>query len=242
MSQYQKGELVHTFSTTLKRRRERESHDGIQRVLIDDEAVEKGETYIFEVSRVQKGRNAGAEPFEFEATIHNTDYSFSIPKQVAKENDIYPGDYLTFNIFTREEKDGQEDIELSNTNGKKEDRFLDNINIYSTSNSPDGIASRVYSSECCEYLGDKTKPLLLLNKRNGKEETFRTSANESGNRFTLPINVRRRLELEDGDVCEVYKVNNSGEPKGIVEDNTKERIEEIYQMVSELYEAYDQNN
>jgi len=230
---------VHTFSTTLKRRRKEGRKNIIQRVLVDEEAVEKGETYIFEVSRIQK--SGEGESVEFEATIHNSDYSFSIPKQVAKENDIYPGDYLTFNIFTREEIDTQEDAGLDKMKDRSEDRFLDTISVREKGNEG-RIDSRANSSRVCDYLGEERKPLLIVNKRNGKETVYRTTTHKDRRRFSLRKPVREALDLEVGDTCEVYKVNNADEQKEVEENNTKERIEEIYQMVSELYEAYEQNN
>jgi len=240
MLQYQKGELVHTFSTTLKRRRTEEEQNIIQRVLIDDDAVKKGETYIFEVSRIQ--RSGEMEPIEFETSIHNSDYSFTFPKQVAEENDIYPGDYVTFNVFTRGGPDTQENAELDEMKDKSNSRFLDTFTAYSANDARDGLGSRGNSVCVGEYLGEETKPILVVNKRNEKEAVYRTSAHKDGRRFSLPISIRETLDLEAGDVCEVYKVNDEDGQDQPEEDSTQEQINQIYQMVSELYEAYEQDN
>jgi len=249
MPQYQIGELVHTFSTTLRRRaastgEEKEKFNLIQPIVVDCEDLEKGKKYIIEVNYPNK-KDRGA--VEFEARIHKSRRSFNIPKQFAKENNIYAGDFVTFNIFAREEAGGQKSIDLDEMKDKNRSRFLDTFTAYSAKDSPDGLGARGNSVRVAEYLGEETKPILIVNKRNEKEAVYRTSANLNQRRFSLPISIRESLDLEAGDTCEVYKVNGEDKEQQEEVDNTedgeaKERIEEIYQMVSELYEAYEQNN
>jgi len=127
----------------------------------------------------------------------------------------------------------------TNDNTDLANRLLGVANVAVDNTASDGCDSRLHCQAASRYLDNQGKEGLLKfrNKRNNKETVAESHSNYQSNKNCVhtSIDVRQNIDTEPGDEIELFRIDGG---EDIADTRTAERIEEMHEMVSEMYEAY----
>ncbi len=191
--------------------------------------IQPSTEYILDI--VNNGRThvdtSEIEPFR--VTTHNeSNNTFNIPKRLIDKHGIRPGHNVKINIY---EPAMPADFVQDFTDDAS---VIGRTEVIGDSDNKDGCACRLQEKATYEYLSSGKKSITFRNVEKKKEKTSVTSQNKVANRFSFPISVREDIDAEPGDLIELIKPRDEDVDKS----GDKEKIDEMYEMISELYEAY----
>ena len=191
--------------------------------------IEPNTEYILDI--VNNGRTnvdtSEIEPFRVK-THNESNNTFVIPKPIIDKHGIRPGHNVKINIYEpTEPTDFVQDF-------TDDASIIGRTEVIGDSDNRDGCACRLQEKNTYEYLSSGEKSLKFRNVEKKKEAIEVTSQNKVPNRFSFPISVREDINAEPGDLIELIKLSD----EDVEELGDKEKIDELYEMVSELYEAY----
>ena len=230
MTEKKVGEKVasirHTFG-----RNSNSDHTTAQNVSVGSkDEIERGAEYFVDLA------NSGRTEVDFSVIdpflvkIHSSQTSFSIPRKIIERNGILPGHSVLVNIHEVNEVKNGDEIFVDSS------KIVGRTEVVSDCTNSDGCHSSLENKTVYNHIGEGGAGVVFRNLRNGKEEFGFTSQNSDG-RFSFPISVRKQIEAEPGDLIEIVETNEENEQSfDVLESN--EKIDEMYEMVSELYEAY----
>lgn len=182
--------------------------------------------------------NAESESIaEYDTSVYSSGPRITLPRDVVKENNLRPGMKLRVMLWDFENK---KSTTSNNREGEQDKIRLDTDTVGSDESNEDGLSSRLRSEAVCSYLDkDIKKPLIYKNLSNGQQEEETVTQNKTRESFTFASHVRESLQVSEGDEIELLKPTNHDEQTELVKsEDTDEKVAEIHEMVSELYEAY----
>jgi len=224
------GSVRHTFGRT-DSNPEYATQQMVYLASID--GVEKDTEYFVEFKSAGRSNIDYSDQEPFLIKTHSSQCAFNVPRRILNENDILPGHCAFINLYEVDKvKDEQTDfIDDSSIIGR--------TTVVSNKSNSDNCRSSLRDKKIYKYIGDGEMNLKLRNVKNGKETYVLTSQNGSGRyEFSFPISKREALDAEPGDLIEVIDVdaeNDNDSSPGLPRD---EKIDAMYEMVSELYDAY----
>jgi hypothetical protein len=190
--------------------------------------LQHGTTYIFEIE-IHQGKNGKETLTKFATQPHEEGNSISIPLKVVKNHEeLQPGRTIRLTAY----KQNNVKNEIEQTGSSTTVLSVVKSDSSEKGKNSDGIKSGLPLGSQKKLLPDSEFFAQFRNLRNDEVDTELTEVWESKDWLSFPKPVRENLDVEIGDEIEIVVIDES--------DN-QQRIEEIYEMVSELYEAY-QNN
>jgi len=214
-------------------------HNVVSTVAITDVDLVAREDYIVEMHSLH-GKNGKKKVAEFETTVSQSGEVISIPKSVITSTDeIVPGRTVNFTFYeiSKEQEEDKEDLK------EKHSGLIGVGKALADCNNTDGCDSRLKSKTVARYINQNdVGRVKFKNRRNGHSVVDFTHADyaSNGSRFKFPYKTRREIGVEPGDMVEIYPAEENGPD---VEADTSEQIDaekinELYEMVSELHTAY----
>jgi len=185
--------------------------------------VENKEPVIVEVFR--RGEKLGS----YQNNIYKSGLGVTLKKSIIDDNDIEPGELLEI-ILYRTNRD-----EFENGN------VIDVVSPIRDPHMADDLDARLYSDKVAEHLGDEELLLKFHNTTNGKSAIGTSNSQyDSENTFYFPADVRKEIEAKRNDRIQIIiPEEEEKESVGEIEAKSREeRIDEIYEMVKELHDAY----
>jgi len=197
---------------------------------IDD--VERETEYFVDLTNSGRSGVDFSRIDPFIVTTHTSKTAFTIPIDIIREYDILPGHNVTIKIYEVEEvkTESAEFVDDSNVIGRPK--------VMSDNTSADGCSSRLIDSRAYDYIGEDAISLTFRNLKNDKQTTASgITRNEHDNGFTFPINVRKEIDASPKDLIEIIDADHGKEYQS-KEHRQSEKIDAMYEMISELYDAY----
>jgi len=222
-----KGEKVESIKHTFARN----DSDGVVTNISYsvDRNIQPSTDYILDIvnNGITHVDTSEIEPFRI--TTHNTtNNTFNIPKRLIDKHGIRPGHNVKINIY---EPAVPADFVQDFTDDAS---VIGRTEVIADSDNRDGCACRLQNKAAYEYLGSGEKRLKFRNVEKAKETTGAASQHKVANRFSFPISVRKDIDAEPGDLIELIKPKD----ESVEKLGHNEKTDEIYEMISELYEAH----
>ena len=222
----QKGMKIGEKTVTLKRHEGsyNDNNVNVQIPVSDVEDIVEGQHVIVKMKRVKNRSVEWSERFTRE--IHNTGKKFSIPQDIIRDRDIKPGTTFEFAFYKQSEY---------NEKISDDANLIDRVEVVADPSSSDGCDQRLYSKEITQYLEESDD--LWLKFRNASEMKETTgeshcSYDTGRNPISFPYDVRNAINAKPGDLIEVIATEKDEK------FSHEEKIDEIYSMVNEMYDAY----
>ena len=226
-----KGEKVVSFNHTFSRRSDEGTSGKIN--FPTESEIDNETRYVIEM------KDATGPGFDAEdispitvKTHSEGNNSFAIPKSVIETHEILPGH--TVNITVHEYEKPDEDIQTFS-----DAAVLGRATVATDRKNSDECYPALSSSELHEMIPDSVAMFKFRNVSKNKETVGESSRLSSNNGIKFPISVREDIDAEPGDLIEVINhdsVNDDNDTQ--LELTNGEKIDEMYEMVSELYDAY----
>jgi len=215
----QKGMKIGEKTVTLKRDEDSHNRQNVyHRVYVDGTGVDKGQDIFVRAS-------CGEWSSGWECSVYNTEVAITLPKRKIEQGKLRPGESVKFEIYE------VQDFELVES-----DSVIGRANAQK--NGAGKVSCRLNSKDVYKYIeseGGNAK-IECENLRTQKTTTYRSKSHsnkENGNyRFSFPKEVRNELDAQPDDLIEIRSIDDE---KELEQD---EKIDEIYSMVSEMYDAY----
>jgi bifunctional DNA-binding transcriptional regulator/antitoxin component of YhaV-PrlF toxin-antitoxin module len=222
-----KGNRLCEFHHTIKRA-ESQSKNINQYIHLEKyDEIEKGKRYHFEI-RGAKKTTLNEDPIFFTRQVHDSKKSFTIPMDIIDQAGIKTGHTIVISIYEISE-------EISNG------EVIDRVEVTSDTTVSDNCHAALNSKTVYTYLGEHDNLLKVRNLETNKETVYEAKQSDSKHpkhRFSFPISVRREISASPGDFIEVIAPS---QPEGDKQTNKKdleEKVSEMHEMISELYNAY----
>lgn len=230
MAEKKKGEAIGSFRHTFARN-EGSDHPVQQTVYVNTiGGVEKDTEYFVELKNPGKSAVDFSEIEPFIVKTHNGQTSFSIPLEIIKEHGILTGHCAIIKIYEVNEVESPT-IECTDSS------LIGRAEVSSDASMTDGCHSALRNKHISSYIGDDEVYLKFRNLKNGKDASAYISQNAREYEFSFPISVRKAIDAEPGDLIEV--ISKRDQRRECTENiDRDEKIDEMYEMVSELYDAY----
>jgi len=229
------GELVESFHHTFGRRDNNACPTSQIIQLSTSDATEKGTEYFIDMKASGKSSVDYSDIDPFLITTHNSQFSFTVPMEILMQNDILPGHTAYINVHEVAK------VTTTSTDFVDDSRVIGRTSVIANYKTSDGCRSSLRDEKIYEQIGEGELNLKFRNLANGKETNVVTSRRDGGkNEFTFPISARKALDAEPRDLIEVI---DEGESENVNADSSQElakeeKINEMYEMISELYDAY----
>lgn len=190
--------------------------------------IEPHTEYVIDI--VDNGRThvdtSKIEPFR--VTTHGeTNNTFNIPKRIIDKHGIRPGHNVKMNIF---ETIGVEDDEAA-SNG-----YIIGRTTAVKGSAQDGCSSSLSNKSASDYINKSGTVVKFRNLETGKEALGESHSDLAHNKIHFPGRVREKIDTSPQDLIEIIAIDEESKPDE--EQSPGEKIDELYEMVSELYEAY----
>jgi hypothetical protein len=223
-----RGKKVVSFNHTFSRRSAEKPSGKVQFPPQSD--IENETEYVIELKNVTgQGFDAsGIDPMIVKTHTEGNN-SFSVPKSVVDEHGILPGH--TVRIAVHEYV--QPDMDIRHFD---ESQILGRANVVSDNTKADGCYPGLHSAKLYEALPEDEALVRFRNVSKKEEAVGETARLSSQDRIRFPKRIRHALDAEPGDLIEVIKSNHHEEHD--LDLNDTEKIDEMYAMVSELYNAH----
>lgn len=225
--------VVDAFSKRVGRAESKE-HKVSSAIKVGDTDLKKGEEYKFMV-KIDHGPGGREQIGSFVAKVHSNSGAFTIPTDFIKENGIKPGQTLKFEAENYTEKNSKNKSE----NMMFEGEVLDRVTPNSDSSKSDELSSSLNSRKAHRYVRQNSNVVKVRNVSTGDEVVMETMAydeeNSTNSRISFPKKYREEIGASPGDLIEIIAVDDHD-----TKDNEalREQIDEIHEMVQELYDAY----
>jgi len=188
-----------------------------------------GETVAVEVAKAKAG---GFESFlNYETDVYSSEPGITLPTHIVDDYDMYPGEKYRFKV-----------TESKSDKAEKEEEFVDDITVIdrvepkTDVNREDGISNSVWSKKTHDYLKDNDT-VVYENLRTGDKAIVTPSRYSDRPEVSFVKEVRNKLNVEIDDTIEIRGQIDEEET-----ESDEDKIDEIHDMVSELYDAYQNNN
>lgn len=155
--------------------------------------------------------------------------NITIPVSFIREHDeVRPGQTVNV-VFYQYTENNTQTVAISD-----ERSIIDRAKVCKDSGVSDNCDSRLYSEKAANHLSSSPKVMKFRNTRTGEEALAETHANHTSrvNVVSFPMSARRKVSAQPDDLIEIVDVG------GESEKNNQELIHEMYEMISELHEAY----
>lgn len=232
----EKGKKIGELSYVLKRQESDGNVNNVnQQVRINDVDIPQKTPIVVKIDIHNNPEDNGTT---FEAKSYSGRCGFSIPRDVIRELDLYPGHSVRLVIFERKVSKGNGEFDIS-----------DNANVIDRVSANNGgrnsVGSRLYSQKAQEYInknGGEAK-LKFRDVRTGNEAVgiSHTDYESRKHKHTInfPSQVREEIDVEIGDLIEIIVPGEATDSDN--KPSQDERIDEIHSMVSEMYDSYLEN-
>jgi len=219
------GEMDYVF-----RRSESSQTEVVNSINITDLSVNQDTEYFLEIYK-NNGRNGREKIAATNVKTSKDGYRTSLPSETINNTEaIKPGVSAVLKLYTLAEKsDTQKTLTES----------IDVLDLspVGSSSARDGCDSRLYSERVKEYLEKQNgkAELTFRNVENGKQTVEKTTSEyeSSKNAIGFPISIREQIDAKPGDTIELAKPNQTK-----ISPDTKAKIEEMHNMIEEMYGAY----
>lgn len=227
-----KGNEVVSEPVVLKRKKNAYNSNQVEPQIYTSELADlKGQEVIVEVSKRQNSTYETVA--EFSGTVYNKEAGITLKTEVVEENDLLPGEQIKVTVFERAVQMKLED----------DGSVMGRAKAFSSKANADGVDSRLYCEAVHKRLDRGGQLLKYRNARTGKEATGRAVAHKEKNSISFRQDVRQSIDAQPGDLIEIVEnpgntsdSNNRSEAVAV----PAEKIDEMYEMLSQLHEAYTQ--
>jgi len=231
-----KGELLGRVKHRLGRAESNEHNVSTVVYLTDIDGIEAKKECLFTISVPDV--DSITETAEVVSRIHSNGHSFTVPKRVVDDLGLKPGHAVEVKVYEYDR-----DKSKPSKNSDETGETLDIVNAISDPSMSDGVGSRLWSQDVCEYLGNEEKELILKNRENGKKTRIVSKRLSRENRFSFPKSARDAIAVTEDSTIEVISPSENKSEQAAVTDGygskqNDDRVDEIHEMVSEMYEAY----
>jgi len=178
---------------------------------------------------IDRGQKGIEHVTEFTAQTSNGKGRIHIPKSVVEGHDIIePGRTIQATVFEVNKSD-QDFVDNS--------KVLDRATVVEDTSISDDCDARLKAHTAYEYLDDKEKLLKFRNVDKNQEVTAMSNQNVPDGDISFTIGTRKAINASPGDLIEVIA---PAEKEGGTSDdhNRDEQIDEMHEMISEMYESY----
>jgi len=185
--------------------------------------VEHGKSYLIELG-IDRGQKGIEHVTEFTARTSNGKGRIHIPKSVVEGHDIIePGRTIQATVFEVNKSD-QDFVDNS--------KVLDRATVVEDTSISDDCDARIKAHTAYEYLDDKEKLLKFRNVDKNQEVTAMSNQNVPDGDISFTIGARKAINASPGDLIEVIKTETESDK------DSQELIEEMHEMITEMYNAY----
>jgi len=237
------GELIGEKRVVLRRSNGSYNGNNVQQqIRISD--LDVGEKQDIIVQLHTSGRDSKDVEVEFEASVHKGGRTFAIPTDVIEDNDLHPGETVVVRLYecsiAFEDGWGDEFVDSKNV--------IDRVTANKDGQNTSGVDNRLSSESAVEYIEglDGEAKMMFRNARTEKEGVGETHTNYQGhgNELYFPNKVRKHIDASPGDTIELIAPEDADTDVGdtLAETPVPEEVQEIHEMVTELYEAYTNAN
>jgi hypothetical protein len=201
---------------------------GVVKCINIEDADAEGDTrYMVELIK-NNGPNKSQKIAEFVGKTRDSGNHMTVPAAVIRNTeDIKPGRTVNVYLYEMVEEDS---VELS-----------DSSEVLARTEFIKRSSASFYNRAVSDYLEkENADKIKVRNTKNGKEVVAKTHTDyeqeNDKNRFRFPPSAYDELDASPGDLAEIMPVEESDE--SVTELSQKEEIQEIHDMVSEMYDAY----
>jgi len=167
---------------------------------------------------------------DYRTDTYGNGSGFTLPTNIIESNELVPGQKVKISLYEYEDTTDTDETEDEFVD---DGYVLDRVEAVSDSSATDNVDSRLRSEKVHRYLGGLSKEFAFKNVQTGKTATATVSPNNERNTFTFPHQVREAIEVSPDDLIEIRLPESEND-----ELSTSEKIDEIHEMISELYDAY----
>jgi len=234
----EKGKKIGMASNVVFRYSDTSETNVVHKVNISGSRVEGGKEYFVEVYKNQ-GQNGQSMIAEFKSKISKGGNHVSIPKSVVLSTDqIQPGRTVNIYFFEVDEPNTQE----KKVGGLEDSaEVLDRATPNLDSSSSTKLDSRITSTKAVQHVKKRGGEceVKFRNTRTGEETISATHAGYDGhgNKIHFPVSAQKKIGADIDDLIEIIRVDKENQ-NNILGAKQNEKIEEIHDMVSEMYDAY----
>lgn len=190
--------------------------------------IEPHTEYVIDI--VDNGRThvdtSKIEPFKVR-THNESNNTFNIPKRIIDKYGIRPGHNVKINIY---EPVSVEDEQTTSNN------YVIGRATANKRSGGNGCASTLNNKSASDHIDKNGTVVRFRNLENGKEAIGESHSDLAQNKISFPANVSEKIDASPQDLIEIIAIDE--ESKADEEQLPEEKIDELYEMVSELYEAY----
>jgi hypothetical protein len=221
-----KGKKLAEFQHVLRRKENSYNENKVNpQVRIPDVDIPAQQQLVVDVKKDGQEVNG-----TFEAKRYTAEPGFTIPVESIRELDLHPGESLTFALHEKNVERKTDNIEISD-----DSRIIDRVSARADPNKSDGMDSRMSSRKVVSYLEQHggSAQLKFRNVRTKKETTAQTHCQYKDGKFEFhfPIKAREAIDASSDDLIEIINPEATNQ----IEDN---KLNEMYDMISEMYDAY----
>lgn len=234
-----KGELVAKNSRYVLRRSSADNSQVVNQLYIGANTVEPQTEYWV----VIKGSYDGEIITEYTKKSDKAGEQFNLPQEeIDSCQRIRPGemvDICVYDVTHVNPNTRAKQSELEDVSDKKSTNLLGSSRALTNESSPDNVQARLKSTAAKEYLdsmgGEAT--LIFRNTRTGMEATGTSHSNYTRptDYVHFPQTTRKMINTSPDDIIDILCPEQSDEEDA---ELNEEKIEEMHDMISEMYDAY----
>ena len=239
MSVKEVGEKVASFTHTFGRT-ESKVNDVTQTISVASvDGIEENTEYFLKLNPRGKGEIDETQLSTELIKTHNTKKAFCVPTNLIRDAGILPGHTVTIYLFEAVSNKPQldhveEKTEVEHDASSDGWIMMDRCPVRHSNRNIDGYleSKRVYNH--LKENGGRTWLMFVNEKNDNRYITDSEVYDSDHNRFSFGKSVQETIKAEPRDTIQVYGITST-ETRWALEN---EKIDEMYEMVSELYEAY----
>lgn len=227
-----KGENVGTRQGYVLRR---SSNGGIVSTITVNGLELEPETQYVAVLERQNGPNPTTEIAEFHTKTDKKAKAINIPKNEVDENqELKPGISVNVKMYETLSPDELAEREnnqtVQNISGSK---VISRVEAVADESNSDGIHSILRSAPAAKYISENEITRVKFRNLDKNEEAFGITHTDysTNGKIAFPHRVRKLIDVEPGDLIELVDVDGNN-------TRLENKVEEIHDMVSEMYTAY----
>jgi len=222
MPMSRKGEKIGEKSVVLRRSTGvKNSQNVYNQIDVSDLDVEHGQT-VYVLAAESHGGTGWASGWYCD--VYESSKEITLPKDKVEGGNLRPGDTVLIDVYEQ------------NPNATAPDSIvIERVEAKPRSNC-DGVQSYLSSNETVKYVKENGNDIqLCLRNVNNSYSCFITPeiVGSHSTRIKWTKEKRNKLDVEAGDLIEIIPVGNPPES-----NESENESDELYEMVSEMYDAY----